>query len=325
LLRRKIVPVLLMAMSAVMTVAAGPVAVADDEVAPMIVGGHEATGDTGWMAAVLYDAPAHDRFDWMVCGGVLAVDRKTVITGGPCVDSLPGVDVPIPLEDRRYKVRLGSKDRAAGGVVVPVTKITPRPDWQWGAAGPTVPQADIAVLTLAERVDVRPLQLAATPGRSGERVSVFGWGVDSPDSAGGPTQDPLPRRLQHLDTKVVSNAWCVPADWSPKDICVANPNVTDGPCNGDFGDPVVRVTTRVCRSWWVSCHGPDPGSVARHRSWRPAHPTTAPGCMRSRVVSQQPPRFRSRCRRRCTNPPMAPVRAVTPDSVHAPAFLSPTG
>jgi hypothetical protein len=101
-----------------------------------------------------------------------------------------------------------------------------------------VPQADIAVLRLAHRVNYQPARLGGLPGRPGQDVTLYAWGIDSPDSAGGPTEDPLPRRLQQLDTRVVPNREC--GDWSPKDICVDNPWGTDGVCSGDSGSPAMR-------------------------------------------------------------------------------------
>lgn len=268
-------PALLVAVASI----AGAVipAAAADEVTPMIIGGHEATGPTDWAAAVIYDAPAHDRYDWKICDGALVIDRKTVITGAPCVTDFPDAPPRIPVADRVYKVRLGSKDRTAGGVVVPVAKITVHPEWQWGAAGPGVPQADIAVLTLAHRVDIQPLQLASTPGGPGDPSSVNGWGVDSPDSQTDPTQDSMPRRLQQLDTKVIAPARCTAAEISPKDICLENPNGTDGPCAGNSGGVVTRESANGVKQYLGSVSRSGPGycgttpfvatSAPEYRQW----------------------------------------------------------
>jgi hypothetical protein len=46
------------------------------------------------------------------------------------------------------------------------------------------------VLQLDHAVDVQPLQLAGQPAKPGEKIRVYGWGLDEPDTAGN-----LPRRL----------------------------------------------------------------------------------------------------------------------------------
>lgn len=223
-----------------------------DNVQPQIIGGHEATGETGWMASIQYDAPTHNVFDWHTCGGTLAVARDIVITNAHCVTDPPaGVaeakaatfhmdfrSLSIPTKDKQFKVRVGSKDRTAGGELVAVTSITVHPDWNWAIGAPKAAVSDLALLRLAHPVDVQQMQLASTAGRPGDRIVLYGWGIDSPDSA----TEPLPRRLQQIETKVISPARCAAVALSAKEICTGNPNGTDGVCYGDSGGPAVRYT-----------------------------------------------------------------------------------
>jgi hypothetical protein len=248
--------------TAALTLAASAVlasGAASADVQPRIIGGHEATGNTEWMVSVQYDAPDHDRFDWLTCGGTLAVARDAVITNAHCVDNPPAQTVEagsgaiaalaerwnmdattlaIPTEDKQFKVRVGSKDWTSGGEMVPVTSITVHKDWKWAIGAPQAVVSDIAVLRLAYPVDHQPMQLAGTPARDHDQVVLYGWGIDHPDSA----TEPLPRRLQQLETSVIPTARCAPVALSAKEICVNNPYGTDGVCSGDSGGPAVRYT-----------------------------------------------------------------------------------
>ncbi len=248
---RKIVPVAV-ALAAVAAVGLGT-AVSNADVEPQIIGGHEATGNTDWMVSVQYDAPAHDRFDWHTCGGTLAVARDIVITNAHCVTDPPASAAPaelsarwhmdeksvtIPTADKQFKVRVGSKDRTEGGELVPVKSITVHPAWNWVIGAPRAEVSDLAVLRLDHPVDYQQMQLASTPGRPGDNVVLYGWGKDHPDSATGP----LPRRLQQIESRVIGKARCTDVAISTKEICIENPNGTDGACFGDSGGPAVRYT-----------------------------------------------------------------------------------
>lgn len=104
--------------------------VASAEVAPQIVGGTAATGNTGWMASLQYNAPKHGRFAQHTCGGTL-VFRPWVVTNAHCVDDQPGNTTSIPVADKQFFVRVGSKDRTRGGETAKVIKIVVHPGWNW--------------------------------------------------------------------------------------------------------------------------------------------------------------------------------------------------
>lgn len=251
-LKRRIWGIFAAAMVAVTGAVVGNAVSQADEVQPQIIGGHEAAGKTGWMASIQYDAPAYNVFDWHTCGGTLAVARDIVIGNAHCFTNPPAqavqasaakfhmdtTSLSIPTEDKQFKVRVGSKDRTTGGELVPVKSITVHPDWNWAIGAPQAVVSDLAVLRLEHPVDVQPMQLAGTPGRPGDRTVLYGWGIDSPDSA----TEPLPRRLQQIESKVISPARCAGVGLSAKEICANNPNGTDGICYGDSGGPAVRYT-----------------------------------------------------------------------------------
>jgi hypothetical protein len=222
-----------------------------DTVQPNLVGGREATGATPWMAALLFNAPKHNRVEAFGCGGTL-VFRGWVLTNAHCVTDQPQttpVSVKgaghtyksaIPTGDKEFMVRGGSKDRTAGGEIATVTEIRYPEQWNWGANPVTEPQSDIAMLRLDHDVNAQPIQIAGESAKPGDRISLFGWGADQPSGSGT-----LPTRLQQLDTTVLRAAKCAPAGISPGEICTNNPYGTDGPGGGDSGGPAIKWASGV--------------------------------------------------------------------------------
>ncbi len=166
---------------------------------PDLVGGSEATGDTGWMAAVQYDAPAYGRYARFQCGASL-VFRSWVVTGAHCVTDMPGNTGAVPTSAKTYSVRVGSKDRTQDGEIAKVVQVVVHPGWHWAAGAPKKPVDDIALLKLDHPVNSQPIPLA---GRAASPVRC----ADVPQSAG--------------------------------EICTSNPHGTDGPGRGDSGGPAV--------------------------------------------------------------------------------------
>jgi len=203
-------------------------------VQPNLVGGSEATGDTGWMAAVQYDAPAYGRYARFQCGASL-VFRSWVVTGAHCVTDMPGNTGAVPTSAKTYSVRVGSKDRTQDGEIAKVVQVVVHPGWHWAAGAPKKPVDDIALLKLDHPVNSQPIPLAGRAARPGERVMLYGWGADQPD--GDPSS--LPVRLQQLPTTVLSPVRCADVPQSAGEICTSNPHGTDGPGRGDSGGPAV--------------------------------------------------------------------------------------
>ena len=209
-------------------------------VQPDIVGGSQATGDTSWAAAMIYDAPTYGRFAAPWCGGALLF-RSWVVTNAHCVTDMPGDTQHIPTAAKTFSVRVGSKDRTQGGELAKVVKIVVHPGWQWAAGAPEQPVDDVAMLKLDHPVNMQPIQLAGHAAKPGDRITLYGWGSDEPD---GDTSN-LPTRLQQLKTRVLPAAQCADAQQSAGEICTDNPHGTDGPGGGDSGGPAVEVKDGV--------------------------------------------------------------------------------
>ncbi|WP_410623211.1 S1 family peptidase [Amycolatopsis sp. cmx-8-4] len=215
-------------------------------VQPNIVGGTGAMGNTSWMVSLQFDAPKYGRINSHTCGGSL-VFREWVATNAHCVTDMPPQALmkaklfnangcqqpqPIPTEEKQFKVRVGSKDRTTGGETANVVQVVVHPGWHWGM---TTPVDDIAMLKLDHPVNKQPIQLAGRAAQAGDRIRLYGWGVDSPDCSPN-----LPTRLQQLDTKVLPPIKCAEVGQSAGEICTNNPHGTDGPGPGDSGSPAVK-------------------------------------------------------------------------------------
>jgi len=211
---------------------AGPAAAAGDQPSPSgtvgtdIVGGHQASQAYPAMASLQLGHNGDPN--WHICGAYL-VSHLYAAVNAHCVTSFPdGAALPPEL----FHLRIGSANRLSGGVVVHVTQILPHADWNW-AAGPG-PVSDIALLRLDTYVQLQPFEIAP---RLHDRstVRLLGWGVTEPSGEG-----PLPLDLQELNTRLVPAEQCAAAGITAGEICVGNPNGTDGACYGDSGGPALQ-------------------------------------------------------------------------------------
>ncbi len=196
------------------------------EVMPSIIGGHAASepypGTVSIQAEVLNDPNFH------ICGATL-VSRQYVVTNAHCVTDFDGNAIDPSL----LHLRIGSHNRLEGGVKVGVSKVLPHADWDWGTGND--PIADIALLRLDEYVQLQPFEVASQLAQRDATTRLLGWGSTEPAGDG-----PAPFNLQELDTKLDQPQKCADAGITAGEICVYNPNETDGPCFGDSGGPALQ-------------------------------------------------------------------------------------
>lgn len=117
--------------------------------------------------------------------------------------------------------------------MVNVAQILPHAEWDWATGDDRV--ADIALLRLDGYVQLQPFEVATRLAQSGAVTRLLGWGSTEPSGEG-----PAPLRLQELDTRLVGSDKCASAGITAGEICVYNPNKTDGPCYGDSGGPALQ-------------------------------------------------------------------------------------
>lgn len=216
-------------------------------VTPSIIGGHPADQNYSFIVSLQVqkgDDPDHNR-----CGGTL-VSSQWVLTAAHCVTDVPTDGTPYTIQDpAQFHVRVGSDDRTTGGTVAHLTGIVVNPGYV--ASDTRASGSDLALLHLDTAVPERPVKLPVSEVAPGTKIRELGWGytVDADGTS-------VTTFLQQLDTKILplDTPKCVAAangddSWGVRagDDCADNVNGTFGPCNGDSGSPVVRLTD----SGWV--------------------------------------------------------------------------
>ena len=154
------------------------------------------------------------------------------VTAAHCVTD---VDTSTPMAADLFHVRVGSANRASGGALLNVVKILVNAIWAWPNTGPGI-VGDTAMLKVDTYVQgLQPFEVA--PKTSfGSDLRLLGWGITEPNG-----DLPPPELLQELDTRLLPPGSC-PADYliGADQLCVDNPNGTDGPCRGDSGGPATQ-------------------------------------------------------------------------------------
>ena len=241
--------------------------------APRIVNGVPATGDFGFLVALLGPRvlSTNDAYTAQFCGGALTTPT-TVVTAAHCVVSDAGA-VTTPGE---IVIGFGT-DLSAPMRLVKVTTVTPNPSYDT-----VTTQGDIAVLTLAEPVtDVTPLLPALSSPEPGTRITVAGWGNTSADDK------QYYAELRQAELVVFPPASCGggqgysvdgvefegfrPGEADAASMLCAG-GVRDGAiadtCQGDSGGPAISGQGAAARlvgveSWGVGCATHTPGVYTR--------------------------------------------------------------
>ena len=185
--------------------------------------GREAERDYSFVASLQFktdDGPVH----W--CGAAL-IDPRWIVTAKHCM--LPSIFDRLT-RPSDLQVRIGSRDRTAGGERVDVVKIIvhgapidPSP-----TAGNDISGTDIVLLKLAHAVRAAPVTIAAATPKPGTGVRVLGWGLNCEAPRPTPTTPcaDLPVRLRELDTQLLAKAGCRTKDphdsqISARELCQA--------------------------------------------------------------------------------------------------------
>lgn len=218
------------------------------EKAPPIIGGQPASiTEHPWVVYLAEDQGARQ-----FCGGTVAEPDK-IVTAAHCVrDRQPqDVDVVAGREDTRTQE----------GTVAGVTDIWLHPDFQRPESG-----ADVAVLTLDQRLDQQPLQLASEQDAAlytpGAEATVLGWGAT--EEGGSPST-----LLRKVTVPISSDEDCSRAygsEYVPEAmVCAGEPEGGMDACQGDSGGPlVVRDKLVGIVSFGRGCARPDtPGVYTR--------------------------------------------------------------
>jgi secreted trypsin-like serine protease len=197
---------------------------------PDIIGGHAPSQPYPGMVSLQVfrgaDDPQHHT-----CGAVL-VTGLWVATAAHCVTD---ESTSAPMAAGLFHVRIGSADRTTGGEFTGVSQILVNANWAWPNTGPAI-VGDMAMLKLDTYVQrYQPFEIAPRM-RLNAATRLRGWGISEPNG-----DHPLPVMLQELDTRVLRPTGC-PADYliGADQLCVLNPNGTDGPCRGDSGGPALQ-------------------------------------------------------------------------------------
>lgn len=228
-----------------------------------VVGGEEAPpGTWPFMASLQYKFNA-DHYKAHDCGAVL-ISPRDVLTAAHCVDADAG-----HVADNT-EILLGTRDLAAGGRRVAVSRITLHPKYNTRTH-----TNDVAVIRLAQSVtDIQPITYIKTAKQeadtapAGQMLRVAGWGETE-------TKAHFPKKLRQVDVPVIATDACKALPGyggvNASMFCAGYATGGKDSCQLDSGGPIVRPAAEGkpaklvgVVSWGVGCAEPgQPGVYAR--------------------------------------------------------------
>jgi secreted trypsin-like serine protease len=189
------------------TSSAAPTPTPDGDMAPMIVGGTNATQVYSWMVSLQSTSGSH------FCGGTL-IKANWVVTAKHCVQGSSAASI---------RTRIGTTNRTSGGTTTGASRIINHPS------------ADLALVQLNTSVSQAPAAVSAASGPVGTATRIIGWGQTCPTRGCGSA----PITLQELNTSIVTDSRCSGISGA-SEICTNNTGGNKGACYGDSGGPQVK-------------------------------------------------------------------------------------
>lgn len=232
-----------MAAATALALSLAPAAYASGAASPQIVGGSPAAQPYPFEASLMLDfLDGHGPRPG--CGATLIArvagtswfetNAHCVTKPGSSTELLPG----------KFSLGIGSNDRGAQ-TSYPVSRVVVNPDWSWTTPGPTGRQGDIALLAVAARVSEKPAVIA--PGRTGEKLTLIGWGRSTADGSGAQET-----QLRALDATIVPGSRCASASPDMPGIAQAELCASSAPgtsiCFGDSGSAALDADNRLVGS-----------------------------------------------------------------------------
>lgn len=224
------------ATATVLALATAPIALANGVASPQIVGGGAATRQYPFEASLMLDF-LDGHGPRAGCGTTLIARVATTSwfeTNAHCV-TVPGSSTE--LLPGTFSIGIGSNDRSTQ-TSYPVSRVVVNPGWDWTGH-------DIALLAVAARVPEQPAVIATA--RTGERLTLIGWGRTTPDGSG-----PQETQLRDLAATVVPNPGCAATDpnmpgIAQAELCAGSTAGTSI-CFGDSGSAALDAGNRLVGS-----------------------------------------------------------------------------
>jgi secreted trypsin-like serine protease len=219
--------------------------------ASAIVGGSAVSAkDTPWLGALTSPA-AFFRPGGQFCAAVLVKANK-VLTAAHCARQFKYVPTTLKVTFGRSDVR-----KKKGGTTVGIRKVWIHPGYHLtDFNGEDVEHNDVAVLTLAKKVKIKPVRFGSISGRTG---TILGWGSTSEANLTN-------TRLRRVDVPLVTFGDCQRAYGKAIDggmFCAGSTRADS--CQYDSGGPLLVKGRLVgLTSWGKDCAAPGyPGVYVR--------------------------------------------------------------